>query len=110
MHITFTEGWYNIRGNAVNVGGMSFELVEDFKVGKDGEGYVTVDGSSQAGFPARNIRIKCRQGGYVTGSSQLSRIPEGVSMLKACINVTPFAIIRQTAPTAHCEYRAPGVS
>ena len=95
MHITFTEGWYNIRGNAVNVGGMSFELVEDFKVGKDGEGYVTVDGSSQAGFPARNIRIKCRQGGYVTGSSQLSRIPEGVSMLKA---------LKQSADAKHMDF------
>ena len=82
MNITFTEGYYNIRGNPVNVGGMTFKLVEDFKVGKDGEGYVTVDGSSQPGFPERNIRVKCRQGAYsAAGSTQ--PIPEGVSMLTA---------------------------
>lgn len=82
MNITFTEGWYNIRGNPVNVGGMTFKLVEDFKVGKDGEGYVTVDGGSQPGFPERNIRVKCRQGAYsAAGSTQ--PIPEGVSMLTA---------------------------
>ncbi len=80
MNITFVEGWYNIRGNPVNVGGMTFKLVEDFKVAKNGEGYVTVDGSSQDGFPERNIRIKCRQGDYsVAGARQ----PEGVSMLTA---------------------------
>ena len=66
MQITFTEGYYNIRGNPVNVGGLTFRLVEDYKVGKDGEGYVTVDGTSQEGFPERNIRIKCRQGAYST--------------------------------------------
>ena len=82
MNITFVEGYYNIRGNPVNVGGMTFKLVEDFKVGKDGEGYVTVDGSSQPGFPERNIRVKCRQGAYsAAGSTQ--PIPEGVSMLTA---------------------------
>ena len=70
--IKFEEGYYNIRGNPVNVGGMAFELVGDFKVGKDGEGYVTVDGSSQPGFPERSIRIKCRQGAYeVVGKDQL---------------------------------------
>jgi len=66
MQITFTEGFYNIRGNPVNVGGMTFTLVEDYKVSKEGEGYVTVDGTSQPGFPERNIRIKCRQGAYST--------------------------------------------
>ena len=82
MNITFVEGYYNIRGNPVNVGGMTFKLVEDFKVGKDGEGYVTVDGSSQPGFPERNIRVKCRQGAYsAAGATQ--PIPEGVSMLTA---------------------------
>jgi hypothetical protein len=82
MNITFTEGWYNIRGNPVNVGGLTFKLVEDFKVGKDGEGYVTVDGSTQPGFPERSIRVKCRQGAYsAAGSAQ--PIPEGVSMLTA---------------------------
>ena len=83
MNITFVEGYYNIRGNPVNVGGMTFKLVEDFKVGKDGEGYVTVDGSSQPGFPERNIRVKCRQGAYSAAGAVSKPIPEGVSMLTA---------------------------
>jgi hypothetical protein len=83
MNITFTEGYYNIRGNPVNVGGMTFKLVEDFKVGKDGEGYVTVDGSSQPGFPERNIRVKCRQGAYSAAGAVSKPIPQGVSMLTA---------------------------
>ena len=89
MQITFVEGYYNIRGNPTNVAGYSFELVEDYKVGKDGQGYVTVDGSSvtPAGgiaFPDRNIRIKCEQDGYaIAGTVQSKRIPEGVSMLTA---------------------------
>jgi hypothetical protein len=84
MQITFTDGFYNIRGNPVNVGGMTFTLVEDYKVGKDGEGYVTVDGSSQPGFPERNIRIKCRQGSYsLAGHAKVKPIPQGVSMLTA---------------------------
>ena len=83
-NIVFTEGWYNIRGNPVNVAGMSFELVEDFKVAKSGEGYVTVNGASQDGFPERNIRIRCRQGDYnIAGVAQRKSIPEGVSMLTA---------------------------
>jgi hypothetical protein len=83
MNITFTEGWYNIRGNPVNVGGLTFKLVEDFKVGKDGEGYVTVDGSTQPGFPERNIRVKCRQGAYSAAGAVPNSIPQGVSMLTA---------------------------
>jgi hypothetical protein len=83
MNITFVEGWYNIRGNPVNVGGLTFGLVEDFKVGKDGEGYVTVDGSTQPGFPERNIRVKCKQGAYSVAGAVSNSIPEGVSMLTA---------------------------
>ncbi len=82
MHITFTEGFYNIKGNPVNVGGMTFQLVEDHKVGKDGVGYVTVNGASQPGFPERNIRIKCQQGDYSVAGAQ-SAIPQGVTMLQA---------------------------
>ena len=82
MRITFTEGWYNIKGQPTNVAGLTFTLVEDHKVGKSGEGYVTVDGSSVEGFPERSIRIKCRQGDYsVAGASQ--PVPQGVSMLTA---------------------------
>lgn len=100
MQITFTEGWYNIKGQPVNVGGLTFELVEDFKVAKSGEGYVTVDGNSQPGFPTRNIRIKCRQGAYAVAGVKQS-IPQGVSMLtalkskaKADANVTDFTQIK----------------
>ncbi len=89
MQITFTEGWYNIKGEPTNVAGYTFDLVEDYKVAKSGEGYVTVDGTSvtPAGgipFPDRNIRIKCKQGDYaVAGTVQATRIPDGVSMLTA---------------------------
>ena len=84
MQVTFTEGYYNIKGQPTNVAGLSFTLVEDFKVAKDGTGYVTVDGSSQAGFPARSIRIRCEQDGYaIAGTVQSAKVPEGVSMLTA---------------------------
>ena len=62
--IKFSRGHYNIRGEATDVGGLEFPITEDYKVGKDGFGYVTVDGSFQPGFPTRNIRIKCEQGDY----------------------------------------------
>jgi hypothetical protein len=82
MYITFTEGWYNIKGQPTNVGGLTFKLVEDYKVAKTGEGYVTVEGGSQPGFPDRNIRIKCKQGAYNTAGSA-KPIPQGVAMLTA---------------------------
>jgi hypothetical protein len=50
------EGTYKIRGKDVDLTGMVFPLVEEFKVGAKG-GYVTVDGRAVAGFPARNIKI-----------------------------------------------------
>jgi hypothetical protein len=56
--IRFIEGTYKIRGNDTSVAGLVFPLVEEFKVGTGG-GYVTVDGSSVAGFPDRNIKIRC---------------------------------------------------
>lgn len=84
MQITFTEGYYNIRGNPTNVAGLAFELVEDFKVGKDGVGYVTVNGASQSGFPERSIRIRCEQGAYtVDGTAVPVQRPQGVMMLEA---------------------------
>jgi hypothetical protein len=100
MYITFTEGYYNIKGEPVNVGGMTFKLVEDYKIAKSGEGYVTVEGGSQPGFPDRNIRIRCEQGAYnVAGSAK--PIPQGVSMLtalkkpsKAEAGVTDFTQIK----------------
>jgi hypothetical protein len=82
VYITFTEGYYNIKGQPTNVAGLTFKLVEDFKVSKSGEGYVTVEGGGQPGFPDRSIRIKCEQGAYeVAGSAK--PIPQGVSMLTA---------------------------
>ena len=92
MQVTFTEGYYNIKGTPVNVAGYTFDLVEDFKVSKAGDGYVTVDGTSvtPAGsipFPDRNIRIRCEQDGYaIAGTVQSTRVPEGVSMLTALKN------------------------
>ena len=82
MYITFTEGYYNIKGQPTNVGGLTFKMVEDYKVAKDGTGYVTVEGGGQPGFPDRNIRIRCEQGAYeVAGSAK--PIPQGVTMLQA---------------------------
>ena len=82
MYITFTEGYYNIKGQPTNVAGLTFKMVEDHKVSKNGEGYVTVEGGSQPGFPDRSIRIRCEQGAYeVAGSAK--PIPQGVSMLTA---------------------------
>ena len=52
------EGTYKIRGKDVELKGMVFPLVEEFKVGAKG-GYVTVDGRAIAGFPDRNIKIAC---------------------------------------------------
>jgi len=57
-NIVIKEGTYKIRGKDVDLAGMVFPLVEEFKVGAKG-GYVTVDGSAVAGFPARNIKIAC---------------------------------------------------
>jgi len=55
-NVRILEGTYKIRGNDVDLAGMVFPLVQDFKIGAKG-GYVTVDGSAVAGFPDRNIKI-----------------------------------------------------
>ena len=57
QNITIIDGTYKIRGSDTSVAGLTFPLVEEFKVGARG-GYVTVDGSAVNGFPARNIKIK----------------------------------------------------
>ena len=57
-NIEILEGTYKIRGKDVDLSGMVFPLVEDFKVGAKG-GYVTVDGKAVPGFPDRNIKIAC---------------------------------------------------
>ena len=56
QNIRIKEGSYKIRGKDVDLAGMVFPMVEDFKVGAKG-GYVTVDGAAVAGFPQRNIKI-----------------------------------------------------
>ena len=55
-NVMIKEGTYKIRGKDVDLAGMVFPLVEEFKVGAKG-GYVTVDGAAVNGFPARNIKI-----------------------------------------------------
>src|SRR6056300_991808 len=55
-NITIKEGTYKIRGKDVDLSGMVFPLVEEYKFGAKG-GYVTVDGKSIQGFPDRNIKI-----------------------------------------------------
>jgi hypothetical protein len=100
VYITFTEGYYNIKGQPTNVAGLTFKLVEDYKVAKDGTGYVTVEGASQPGFPDRSIRIRCEQGAYnVAGSAK--PIPQGVAMLTALkskpvkgVEVTDFTQVK----------------
>lgn len=57
-NIRILEGTYKIRGRDVELAGMIFPLVEEFKVGAKG-GYVTVDGKAVAGFPDRSIKIAC---------------------------------------------------
>ena len=60
--IEINQGTYKIRGQDTSMAGYRFELVEDFRVGRDG-GYVTVLGGTaeprNAGIPDRKIRIKC---------------------------------------------------
>ena len=57
QNIQIKQGTYKIRGKDVDLAGLVFPLVEEFKMGKTG-GYVTVDGSAVNGFPARNIKIR----------------------------------------------------
>ena len=56
QNIRIKDGTYKIRGKDVNLAGMVFPLVDEFKVGAKG-GYVTVDGKAVSGFPDRNIKI-----------------------------------------------------
>ena len=58
QNVKIENGTYKIRGKDVDMQGMVFPLVEEFKVGASG-GYVTVDGTAVNGFPDRNIKIKC---------------------------------------------------
>jgi hypothetical protein len=71
QNIKIKEGFYKIRGKDVDLTGMIFPMVNEFKVGAGG-GYVTVDGSAVAGFPDRNIKIKC------TGSDAYEVVEDGI--------------------------------
>lgn len=72
QNIKIKEGFYKIRGKDVDLTGMVFPMVAEFKVGAGG-GYVTVDGTAIAGFPDRNIKIKC------TGSDAYEVVADGVA-------------------------------
>jgi hypothetical protein len=57
MHVKFLEGYFKIQGVPVDVTGMVFRLVEEYKEDVNGI-YVTVDGTGKRRFPQRNIRIR----------------------------------------------------
>jgi DNA-binding NarL/FixJ family response regulator len=88
--IEIVEGVYKIRGEDTSVAGRRFELVEQFRAGTDGVGYVTVNGASCPGFPERKIRIRCQgPSSYTVVEGELpvsyepvkSSEPEGVMSL-----------------------------
>ena len=58
QNIIINEGTYKIRGKDVDLTGMVFPLVEEFKVGAKG-GYVTVDGKSNPRLSRSCIKIMC---------------------------------------------------
>ena len=74
-NVMIKEGTYKIRGKDVELAGMVFPLVEEFKVGAKG-GYVTVDGRAIAGFPDRNIKITCSSADAYTATTAASESRE----------------------------------
>ena len=68
-NVMIKEGTYKIRGKDVDLNGMVFPLVEEFKVGAKG-GYVTVDGRAIAGFPDRNIKITVSDAAAYTATTE----------------------------------------
>jgi hypothetical protein len=72
QNIRILEGTYKIRGKDVDLQGLVFPLVEEFKVGARG-GYVTVDGSAVAGFPDRNIKIMCESADAYEAAGAISK-------------------------------------
>src|SRR6056300_440247 len=75
QEIKIISGSYKIRGKEVELAGMVFPLVEEFKVGAQG-GYVTVDGTAVAGFPDRNIKIKVDSADSYTAVSANTKITQ----------------------------------
>ena len=89
--IEILEGVYKIRGNDTSMAGYTFEAVDAYRDGKDGIGYVTVNGATcdpkNAGIPDRNIRIRCSgpQSYRVTSGAlakNLVDLPAGVNSLE----------------------------
>jgi len=106
MNIRIKEGTYKIRGKDVDLAGMIFPLVEEFKVGAKG-GYVTVDGKAVAGFPDRNIKITCAsadcyenaEGAQVTAREEtdeetIERLRERFDMLEDMTRATKKGDVR----------------
>src|SRR5210317_1837418 len=73
--IKIISGSYKIRGKEVELAGMVFPLVEEFKVGAQG-GDVTVDGTAVAGFPDRNIKIRVDSADSYTAVSANTKITQ----------------------------------
>ena len=105
-NIRILEGTYKIRGKDVDLSGMIFPLVEEFKVGAKG-GYVTVDGKAVAGFPDRSIKIMCggshayedAQGAKVTKREEtdeetIERLRERFDMLEDMTRATKKGDVR----------------
>jgi hypothetical protein len=98
--IEIVEGVYKIRGVDTSVAGRRFELIEQYRQGADGQGYVTVNGASCPGFPERNIRIRCSSAQSYTvveGSLETSYEPvkstEPEGVLSLVQNPVPDAVI-----------------
>lgn len=68
QNIRIVKGTCKLKGTIEDMSGLTFPMVEDYKVSRDG-GYVTVDGRAVPGFPDRNMRIALAQDGFeVVGS------------------------------------------
>jgi hypothetical protein len=74
-NIEILNGSYKIRGKDVDLQGMIFPMVEEFKVGAKG-GYVTVDGKAIQGFPDRNIKIAVTDANAYRSTEAVSTVRE----------------------------------
>jgi len=96
--IEINEGTYKIRGTEVSMAGLRFELVEQYKEGAQG-GYVTVNGGtvnpSNAGIPARSIRIKCHSAQSYTVVSEVAASAVGDKSLEQ-IKVSDAVVASET--------------
>ena len=97
--VEIVNGTYKIRGADTSMNGYRFELVEGYKVGKDG-GYVTVDGATvepkNSGIPDRKIRIKCDGvTDYVVVAGAVPATPAGDKSLEQ-IKISDAAVANET--------------